>query len=155
MMRIPAIAGLLLLTTGAVFADNPCEAIGVAGTLRPAGGAQECITGPNVANGDGRPIRDLELLARIINNQKAEITAMTAAIDKLTKAVEALEATSKSLVANDKKWQADTLNSTIAAVDKVPAKLAADKGLQDVLLAAIKDRLLKDPTFLEAVKKAP
>ena len=150
-MRILAATGLLLLLGVSLSADDPCALLGLKEPYRGSVGGGQC--GNFGQNPDG--FNDSELLARIINNQKAEIVALNSAIDGLTKAVASLESTSKNLVAADQKWQADTLNTTIAAVDKVPATLAAEKSLQDVLVAAIKDKLLKDPAFIEAVKNAP
>ena len=158
-MKLYPLAGLLIFFAGAAYADDPCKAIGVTGRFRtPETGRpvpnQECIEG-NPPNGSGRPILELELLARIINNQEKEIIALKTVIDDLTKAVTALDTTSKSLVANDKKWRLDTLDSTIAKIDKLPAAIAGQKALQDILMAALKEKLVKDSAFLDALRRTP
>jgi hypothetical protein len=150
MMRLIALTVLLLLLGGTLFADDPCAVLGLAGPYDDTGtNAGTCGSGLKVR------ISNAHLLARIINNQQAEIKALKDSIDALTKAVASLEPASKNLVAADQKGQADTLKSAVAAVDKLPGTGAAEKSLEDILLAAIREKLLKDPTFLEAVKKAP
>jgi hypothetical protein len=150
MMRVIALTGLLLLAGGTLFADDPCAVLGLAGPYDDIGmNAGTCGNGLKVR------VSNANLLARIINNQQAEIKALKDSIDALTKAMASLESTGKNLVATDPKPQRDTANSIIAPGDKSAGTPAAEQNLQDLLLGAIKEKLLKDPTFLEAVKKAP
>ena len=147
-MRLLTVVCCVIIFGGVIFADDPCKALDLSGTYVDNSGLGNGFCGQT-------PVRNAELIARVINNQKAETDALQKAIDGLTKAVSALDTTSKNLVTADLKWQKETLDKTIAAVDKIPATLAAQKNLQDVLIAAIKEQLLKDATFLDAVRKAP
>ena len=149
-MRAIALTGLLLLVGGTLFGDDPCAVLGLAGPYDDIGmNAGTCGAGLKVR------ISNANLLARIINNQQAEIKALKDGIDALTKAVASLESANKNLAAADQKGQRDTLNSGAAVVDKLPGTVAAEKSLEDILLAALKEKLLKDPGFLEALRKAP
>jgi hypothetical protein len=150
MMRVIALTVLLLLVGGTLFADDPCAVLGLAGPYDDTGtNAGTCGAGLKVR------ISNANLLARIINNQQAEIKALKDGIDALTKAVASLQSANKNLVAADQKAPPDPLNSAVAALDESPGTLAAEKSLDDILLAAIREKLLKDPAFLAAVKKAP
>ena len=149
-MKALAVTGLLLLVGGTLFGDDPCAVLGLAGPYDDIGmNAGTCGSGLKVR------VSNANLLARIINNQQAEIKAIKDGIDALTKAVASLESANKNLAAADQKGQAETPGSGTAVPDKSPGIVAAEKSLEGMLLAALKDKLLKDPGFLEALKKTP
>ena len=147
-------AGLIFLVASHVWADDPCAAIGIAGTYNRAGScdSRSMIYPFEITT---IPVPDRELLARLINNQVGLRADLKIATDKLTAAVDALAKVSMVLVENNDKWQKATLNQTINAINAMPTKLAEEKALQTVLLAIIKEQLLKDSGFLDAVKKSP
>lgn len=147
-------AGLIFLVASHVWADDPCAAIGIAGTYNQAGFCDwQSVNYPFQIT--STPVPDRELLARLINNQVGLRADLKIATDKLTVAVDALAKVSLVLVENNDKWQKATLSQTINAINAMPTKLAEEKSLQTVLLAIIKEQLLKDGGFLDAVKKSP
>lgn len=154
MMRVRYTTGLLLLLAGTLYAaaDDPCQVAGIGGRFDV--NSNRCVEMPGT-NGGTAAISPLQLLARIIVKQDNEMNELKTAIASLATAVQSLQKISTDLVASDQKWKADSLDKTINAVDKMPATLAAEKTLQAILIAAVKEQLIKDPTFLEAVKKAP
>jgi hypothetical protein len=162
---------LILANTNAVWADDPCKLADILmedHQIQPARddisynkGLKVC----EVKRGGQAPltyvIDELIVLARIVkattnteNNVNSLRNEMAAAVNALTRAVEQLTTVSNALKANNDKWQQETLNKTISAIDEMPSKLAKVDELQNVLVNAIKEKLLIDAKFIDAVNAA-
>ena len=140
-----------------VWAADPCATLGIAGTYNAAG--KNCQVPRVLQTPLITPLLDQNLFARIIVNQGTQINQMGAlitnlqnAIAGLTQAVNNLSSVSQALITNNDKWQKVTLDQTISSINEMPSMLAQAKDLQTILAATIKQQLVKDSGFIEALR---
>lgn len=159
MKRALFVVGALLCAHNAFAVADPCEVLGIKGSLSWEGSNHTCNTYqpsyPTPLVTSALPIRDLQLLGTVIVELRLIRTESLNAQAALAAAVKSLADIAKSLQDSNVAWRKDALDKTTAALSAVPARLAEDTSLRTALLESLRESLRNDAAFIEAVRKAP
>lgn len=142
--------------------QEPCKVLGFASSYNIIQVRCESVpyyNGPLKVDAE-KPAIDSMLSARIVSDLRALVVEIQGLRNDmrtyqatLSQAKANYEAAAKAASDSQKEWQSKALNDTLANVEKIPARLALDKGLRAALLSSLKEELPKDQDFIDTLRQ--